>query len=81
MPTTAAANCVSKADGYISNRDHFGAEVFVFLLIWCYSKPISQRAFGAKITSYQRRCGVMRRIDVDITLFWHQMPAGLCLAD
>ena len=29
------------------------------------------------MTLYTRRCDVIRRIDVDTTSFWHQIPTGI----
>ena len=42
----------------------------------------TQRAYGAKMTSYQRQCNVStssRRINVNTMSFLHQVPAGYCL--
>ena len=37
----------------------------------------SERAFGVKMTSINVDATSSRRIDVNTTSFWHQMPAGI----
>ena len=42
--------------------------------ISCTNITTSQRTFGAKLTSYQRRCDV---IDVNTTSFLRHVPTGM----
>ena len=47
-------------------RRHFGTKC-----------PLGQWAFGAKMTSYQRRCDVITSHRVNTTSFWHQTATGV----
>ena len=70
-------HCLDFCCGLLNNSSINAKAVLDVVLPICDTWKTTQWVFGAKMTSYRRRCGViLRRIGVNTTSFLRHVPAG-----
>ena len=65
-------NYFSEINKILYGMPHYYIRSYILMVLY---RMFSQRAYGAKMTSYRRRCDVITSHHVNTTSFLHHVPA------